>query len=173
MRTAAGELARAALGARPSGGGEYRSAASRARSSLSSTMPFAAGLPHTKTPTAAQRPSASRPKAPLASGGYIRRIPVTGAPRRLLGRSDRALDARNLRRLSMARSAALLPPTTDHHQCAVLPPSMGSVPGSRRSAVAGGPNFCLASGSLRPPVRLRGPRCFSTYTLSIVSMSIG
>ena len=31
MRTAAGELARAALGARPSGGGEYRSAASRAR----------------------------------------------------------------------------------------------------------------------------------------------
>ena len=31
MRTAAGEPARAALGARPSGGGDYRSAASRAR----------------------------------------------------------------------------------------------------------------------------------------------
>src|SRR5215207_928071 len=65
----------------------------------------------------------------------------------------------------MARSAALLPPTTDHHQRAVLPPAMGSVPGSRRSAVAGEPNFCLASELLRPPVRLRGPRCFSTYTL--------
>jgi hypothetical protein len=68
-------------------------------------------------------------------------------------------------RLSMARSAALLPPTTDLHRCAMLPPSCGSVPGSRRSAVAGEPDFCLTSGLLRPPVRLRGPRCFSTYTL--------
>src|SRR5215211_5474301 len=65
----------------------------------------------------------------------------------------------------MARSATLLPLTTDRHQCAVLPPSTGSVPGSRRAAVAGEPNSCLASGLLRPPVRLRGPRCFSTYTL--------
>src|SRR5215211_4203824 len=74
----------------------------------------------------------------------------------------------------MARSATLLPLTTDRHQCAVLPPSTGSVPGSRRSAVAGEPNFCLASGLLRPPLRLRGPRCFSTYTLyDCVWLSIG
>jgi hypothetical protein len=72
----------------------------------------------------------------------------------------------------MARSAALLPPTTDRHRSAVLPPSTGSVPGSRRSAVAGRPNFCLASGLLRPPVRLRGPRCFSTYTLSGVCLDV-
>ena len=75
-------------------------------------------------------------------------------------------------RLPMARSAALLPPTTDHHRCAALPQPTGSVPGSRRSAVAGEPDFCLSAGLLRPPVRLRGPRCFSTYTLYGVCLDV-
>jgi len=100
---------------------------------------------------------------------------VTGVPHRSLGRSPIERSTPELAcRLPMARSAALLPLTTDRHRCAVLPPSTGSVPGSRRSAVSGESNFCLASGLLRLHVRLRGPRCFSTYTLyDCVWMSIG
>ena len=64
------------------------------------------------------RPSASRPKAPLASGGYIRRIPVTGVPRRLLGRSPIERSTPELAcRLPMARSATLLPLTVTKVRC--------------------------------------------------------
>src|SRR5829696_6795482 len=74
----------------------------------------------------------------------------------------------------MARSAALLPPTTDRHPVRCCHRHVETIPGSRRSAVAGELDFCLASGLLRSPFRLRGPRCFSTYTLSdCVWMSIG
>jgi hypothetical protein len=54
------------------------------------TLEHDAALGSRRTPKRRQQlaqPSASRPKAPLASGGYIRRIPVTEAPHRLLGRS--------------------------------------------------------------------------------------
>ena len=103
------------------------------------------------------------------------RTPVTGSPHRLLGRSPiEALASR----CSCAACRAFRP----QHCCRKPGPSphwwpkppktngvataTGSVPpGVVGQPLLASPTSALASGLLRPPLRLRGPRCFSTYTL--------
>jgi hypothetical protein len=88
VRTAAGELALGLSSGRvhlEAVNIDPRQAAPAPRSQARCHSPLACRTRKRRQQLA--QPSASRPKAPLASGGYIRRIPVTGAPRRLLGRS--------------------------------------------------------------------------------------
>lgn len=120
------------------------------------------------------RPSASCPGAPVASGGRIRQIPVIGSPRRLLGRSSIGRSAPGVRARADCRVRGIAAANLNRLPLPALPPRRNG-PGNRRSAVAGESDFlALASGLLRLPCRLRGPRCFSTYTLAYCAeMSIG
>ena len=132
--------------------------------------------PHTETPTAA---CAAVGVSSQSSIGFRRINPSDPGDRNAAPitrpLSDRALDTR----CSCAGCRWLGPRHCCHRPLTVTDVRcchrhVETIPGSRRSAVAGEFDFCLASGLLRSPVRLRGPRCFSTYTLSdCVRMSIG